>query len=645
MMGARELLPVFFSYCRRMLRAFLLVALGGATLFVVTILYRAPLELPLYTCCLVGAVGAVFFFSGFARYYRRHAALRMLRAQCATKLAALPAPRDILEKDYEGMEDFRQYLLNRIPKYGNGIDEVDNELIITGVENVDKVIKDFWSILNGEKVNKNILKNEDLEVIDIDNKSVIKINIPRAYYKDKTIFINGNPYKGTYKRNYEGDYKCHEDEVKAMIRDASEQGGDSIILEGYDMCDIDANTLKRYRNRFVVVNPDHIWNELSDEDFLRQLGAISKNRSTKQEGLTLAGLLMFGKGLSIREAYPYINIDFRDERDSNEEVRYNDRITIDGTWENNLYNFYTMVIPKLTEGLKVPFYMENLTRIDDTLVHKALREAFVNAIVHGDYNSQGTLKVIRYKDHYEFSNAGNLKISKEDIFSGGNSKSRNPKIQTILRLIGLGENIGSGFPTILKAWNQQHWRLPQLEENTNLNIVTLNLWMVSLIPQECIIKIKELYGKKFDSLDELEILAIVTAYLEGRVTNSRLQTICNNHPNDITKILYGLVQKEFLVEEGYGRGKIYHINKNYNEAEDANIDLDSITGDEKKLLDFIVTNGYTNRSLSEIHLGFDKNKNLRLCNKLINKGLIKKIGTSNKVRYVLSNYKEDDASL
>lgn len=32
---------------------------------------------------------------------------------------------DILEKDYEGEEDFRQYLLNRIPKYGNGIDEVD----------------------------------------------------------------------------------------------------------------------------------------------------------------------------------------------------------------------------------------------------------------------------------------------------------------------------------------------------------------------------------------------------------------------------------------------------------------------------------------------------------------------------------------
>ena len=527
-----------------------------------------------------------------------------------------------------------------------GVDEIDNELIVTGVENVDKVIKDFWSTLNGNKVNKNILKNEDLEVIEIDSKSVIKINIPRAHYRDKPIFINGNPYNGTYKRNYEGDYKCTEDEVKAMIRDASEQGGDSKILEGYDMDDVDINTLRRYRNRFLVVNPDHIWNELSDEEFLKQLGAISKNRSTKEEGLTLAGLLMFGKGLSIREAYPYINLDFRDERDVSDDIRYNDRVTIDGTWENNLYNFYTIVIQKLTDGLKVPFYMENLTRIDDTLVHKAIREAFVNAIVHSDYNAQGTLKIIRYKDHYEFSNAGSLKISKEDIFNGGNSKSRNPKIQTILRLIGLGENIGSGFPTILKAWNQQHWRLPQLEENIKLNIVILNLWMVSLIPEDCITKIKEIYGNKFDYLEELEILAIVTAYLEGRVTNSRLQTICNNHPNDITKVLYGLVQKEFLIEEGYGRGKVYYINKEYkNDENNINIEMDYITEEEKQVLDFIKINGYINRSLSESELGFNKNKNLKLCKKLIEKGLIKKIGTSNKIKYVLIDCKDDDASL
>lgn len=92
-------LPVFFCYCRRMARAFLLAGLGGGTLFLVTALYRAPLELPVYACSLVGAVGLVFFGFGFARYYRRHAVLRMLLAQCGTKLAELPEPRDLLDED------------------------------------------------------------------------------------------------------------------------------------------------------------------------------------------------------------------------------------------------------------------------------------------------------------------------------------------------------------------------------------------------------------------------------------------------------------------------------------------------------------------------------------------------------------------
>lgn len=104
-------LPVFFSYCRRMFRAFVLAALGGGTFFLVTALYRAPMELPVYTCCLVGAVGAVFFCFGFSRYYRRHRCLLMLRAQCAARLSELPAPRDLLVQDYSelihALEDSR----------------------------------------------------------------------------------------------------------------------------------------------------------------------------------------------------------------------------------------------------------------------------------------------------------------------------------------------------------------------------------------------------------------------------------------------------------------------------------------------------------------------------------------------------------
>lgn len=56
------------------------------------------------------------------------------------------------------------------------------------------------------------------------------------------------------------------------------------------------------------------------------------------------------------------------------------------TWENNLFNFFTKVTPKLTEDLKKPFKLEGgVQRIDDTPIHKAVREGFVNMIIHADY--------------------------------------------------------------------------------------------------------------------------------------------------------------------------------------------------------------------------------------------------------------------
>ena len=76
------------------------------------------------------------------------------------------------------------------------------------------------------------------------------------------------------------------------------------------------------------------------------------------------------------------------------------------------------------------------------------------------------------------SNPGNLKLSVQDIYEGGNSVARNPYIQQFFRMIGLGDNIGSGFPTILKTWKEHQWRTPDLYDNREQNRVELRLWMV-----------------------------------------------------------------------------------------------------------------------------------------------------------------------
>lgn len=88
---------------------------------------------------------------------------------------------------------------------------------------------------------------------------------------------------------------------------------------------------------------------------------------------------------------------------------------------------------------------------------------------------EGTLKVIKLKNGFSFTNPGILKLPKEEIYKGGNSKPRNPRMQTMLRLAGFGDNAGSGFPSIIAACAAEDWYVPELEENTILNQVTLTL--------------------------------------------------------------------------------------------------------------------------------------------------------------------------
>lgn len=44
-------------------------------------------------------------------------------------------------------------------------------------------------------------------------------------------------------------------------------------------------------------------------------------------------------------------------------------------------------------------------------------------------------------------------------------------------MIGFGENLGSGFPLILSAWNEKHWLKPELIEQRELMQVKLKDYM------------------------------------------------------------------------------------------------------------------------------------------------------------------------
>ena len=348
-----------------------------------------------------------------------------------------------------------------------GVEETNDGLAIRDVD-VVKLQSEFWdNINNPQKINANILRNSDVFSIQIDGKRILQINVPRAMRQQKPISVNSNPYLGTYKRNHEGDYRCNKEEVDSMIAESSNKALDALVVKRA-FSDINIDTLRGYRQRFKVGNPDHDWNELDDVEFLKRIGAWGVDSEIGLEGLTYAGLICFGTEMTITAELPHYFLDYREKLSSIPDQRWSHRIiSQDGKWSGNLLDFYYIVIKRLHEDLDVPFELsgEFLERQMETGVHKALREALINTLVHADHLRGGKIIIEKEKNRFTFRNSGLLRIPKERAIYGGLSDARNRNIFKIFALLSLGEQSGYGLENIHTVWKENGWERPVIKED------------------------------------------------------------------------------------------------------------------------------------------------------------------------------------
>jgi ATP-dependent DNA helicase RecG len=431
---------------------------------------------------------------------------------------------------------------------------------VLGVEQPERLKKELWDLLNNQqKVSRNLLSDADVELLPIDGKVVLSIRVPRAERQQRPVFVGQNPFGGTYRRRFEGDYRVDDETVKRMLAEQAQDERDARILAGFTLRDLDPETLTAYRQHFKSTRPDHPWNSIPDQEFLEMLGAWRRDRSSNEEGLTLAGILMLGRLPAIHDAVPYYVVDYQERPEPKAAPRWVDRITTDGTWSGNLFDFYRRVIRKLTEGLKVPFKLTGDQRTDDTPVHEALREALVNTLIHADYAGRVSVLVVKRPDLFGFRNPGSMRVPPDSAMRGGDSDCRNRRLQKMFQMVGLGEQAGSGLPKIFKSWSEQHWRAPLLSEKFEPEQTLLQLHMVSLLPEAVLLDLDRRFGERMRTLSMVERLALATASIEERVTHQRLSQITTDHPHDLTKTLSRLVQNGFLVSEGVGRGTSYRL--------------------------------------------------------------------------------------
>ena len=347
-----------------------------------------------------------------------------------------------------------------------GVREKDGKREIEGLADTEKIVADLWNAVNNpDKISANVLFNESIYPVDVDGKAVVVVEVPRADRTVRPVFVGSDVFKGTYRRNGEGDYHCSRETVEGMIRDKCAETADNCILDELTIADLDADTIRRYRMYFSQLRPGHVWSGLADDGFLMKIGAAARGRDGNVHP-TLAGLVCFGDFNEITNVLPYFFLDYREHLSS--DVRWTDRVCSgDANWSGNIFDFFFRINQSITAGVKVPFKIasDNVTRDDDTPVHKALREVLANALIHADYHGRRGIVIDKYPKRLEVSNPGTLRMSKSVAIAGGTSDARNGKIFNIFSLVRIGERSGMGLSSLYGVWEKEKFAEPSIIES------------------------------------------------------------------------------------------------------------------------------------------------------------------------------------
>ena len=168
----------------------------------------------------------------------------------------------------------------------------DGTWYTTGLKNADKLKRNFWNTIHDiKKVSINLLSDKNVESYEVNGDTILVIYVPRAKREQKPVYINNDLFGGCYRRDWEGDYHCSKAEIKGMLRDAADETEDMKIVEQFDISAIDTESLKAFRNHHKSYRPEHVFNNLPDDEYLERIGAAGFGEDGKLHPTT-AGLPM-----------------------------------------------------------------------------------------------------------------------------------------------------------------------------------------------------------------------------------------------------------------------------------------------------------------------------------------------------------------
>lgn len=446
---------------------------------------------------------------------------------------------------------------------------VEDDGCISGVKDPQKTIDSLFVTQNNpQKCSTALCDNRHITPVTLDGQQVVAMYVPKAEPSVRPVFLRGNEVN-SYLRRGSADIRCKKEDITRMrrnrdIAESLDFSLDSCILPNSSLQDLDPATLRKFRLRMQVTNLGMSLQDLEDISLLQKLGGYRVDRATGEKGITMAGMLMFGTSDALDYFFPHFQLDFFEYDDSTDvNRRWVDRITTDGTWSGNIYEFFFKVLPRLTQALRLPFQLdENLSRNESLPASIAVRETLANALIHADYYERFGIRVDQRPTGIVFTNPGSMLISSDQLFTDQQHPSicRNKGLQKMFQALGVVDKAGSGIDKIMKGWMEYCIALPQVQEQQNPERVTWELPYVSMIPRERLSEVSASIGNQaFAALDTINKLIMLSIPLHHTVGHKDISSLVPLHPADLSKRLAWLVGIGLLEPIGRGRGTKYRL--------------------------------------------------------------------------------------
>ena len=140
-----------------------------------------------------------------------------------------------------------------------GVEEgPDKTLSTVPLPDPEALAEEFLVLVNDPAVvSVNILSPMNVCILEAQGNRIVVIEVPRADRHDRPVYTGGDPVRGSYRRNGEGDYHCTPGEVLAMQRDSRDGALDGRVIESLPAGALSSTAAGSWRAMLETQRPGH----------------------------------------------------------------------------------------------------------------------------------------------------------------------------------------------------------------------------------------------------------------------------------------------------------------------------------------------------------------------------------------------------